>query len=34
LNPSRTLEKPYKYPLKNEKKEKKYRETHCEKIMI
>jgi hypothetical protein len=36
LNPSRTLAKPYKYPLENEKKkeEEKHKETHCEKTLV
>jgi hypothetical protein len=36
LNPSRTLAKPYKYPLKNKKREieEKHRETYCEKFII
>jgi hypothetical protein len=36
LNPSRTLTKPYKYPLENEKKkeEEKRGEIHCEKTLV
>jgi hypothetical protein len=35
LNPSRTLTKPYKYPLENEKKkEEKHGEIHYEKTLV
>jgi hypothetical protein len=35
LNSSRTLAKPYKYPLeKKTNGEKKHKETHCEKILV